>query len=175
MTRTDGELISVVLAGDQAGFAELVRRYERAVWARAWHVLRDYHGAQDATQNTFLEAFRGLRQLRDGAQFGGWLMRIAENEALRTARKQARGATLEPPTEIAAGEAPPRPAAETAELLAAVGELPDHERVVVSLRYLNGHSVAEVARLTGRPVGTVTKQLSRAIERLKSILREVET
>jgi RNA polymerase sigma-70 factor (ECF subfamily) len=48
-----------------------------------------------------------------------------------------------------------------------VARLPEHERLVVVLRYLNGHSVAEVAAALGRPVGTVTKQLSRAIERLK--------
>ena len=57
----------------------------------------------------------------------------------------------------------------------AVAALPEHQRLVVALRYFDGHSVAEVAALAGRPVGTVTKQLSRALERLKLILREVGT
>ena len=54
------------------------------------------------------------------------------------------------------------------DLLAAVARLPEHERIVIVLRYVDGRSVAEVAAALGRPIGTVTKQLSRAIERLKN-------
>ncbi len=58
-------------------------------------------------------------------------------------------------------------------LLSAVARLPRHERLVVSMRYFDGCPVAEVALALGRPVGTVTKQLSRAIERLRKRLNEV--
>ena len=57
--------------------------------------------------------------------------------------------------------------ADAEDLLAAVARLPEHERIVIVLRYVDGRSVAEVAAALGRPIGTVTKQLSRAIERLK--------
>ena len=56
-------------------------------------------------------------------------------------------------------------------LLDAVRRLPAHERLAVSLRYFEGRGVHEIAQITGRPVGTVTKQLTRAIERLRSDLR----
>lgn len=55
------------------------------------------------------------------------------------------------------------------DLLEAVARLPDHERVVVGLRYFDGHAVNDIAAITGRPVGTVTKQLSRAIKRLRCL------
>jgi RNA polymerase sigma-70 factor (ECF subfamily) len=55
-------------------------------------------------------------------------------------------------------------------LLDAVRRLPAHERVAVSLRYFEGRGVNEIAQITGRPVGTVTKQLTRAIDRLRSDL-----
>ena len=57
---------------------------------------------------------------------------------------------------------------ENEHLLTLVGRLPDHERVLVGLRFFDGHSLAEVATITGRPLGTVTKQLSRAIARLRA-------
>ena len=59
------------------------------------------------------------------------------------------------------------------DLLSAVARLPPHERLVVSMCYLDGCPVAEIALALGRPVGTVTKQLSRAIERLRKRLNEV--
>jgi RNA polymerase sigma-70 factor (ECF subfamily) len=171
--RTNDELIAAILSGDQAAFAELLRRYERAAWATAWKVLRDYHAAQDATQNAFVEAYRCLGQLRSPDHFGVWLLRITRREALRLARRRPPAHLLVVPGDHPAGEAGERLTQQSGDLLLAIGRLPEHERLVIALRYLDGHSVAEVARLTGRPVGTVTKQLSRALERLRSMFREV--
>jgi RNA polymerase sigma-70 factor (ECF subfamily) len=172
--RTNEELLAAVRSGEQAAFAELVRRYERAAWTTAWKVLRDYHAAQDATQNAFVYAFRRLGQLRSPDQFGVWLLRITEREALRLARQQRKAYSLASASEFAACQTGGPLTEEASDLLLAVGRLPEHERLVVALRYLDGLTVAEVARLTGRPVGTVTKQLSRAIERLRSLFREVK-
>lgn len=172
--RTNDELIAAILSGEQAAFAELLHRYERAAWATAWKILRDYHAAEDATQNAFVNAYGRLGQLRRPAHFGLWLLRITRREALRLARRGGKAHSLasasrEPSVSIAGH--PLTPGAD--ELLLAIGRLPEHERLVVALRFLDGHPVAEVARLTGRPVGTVTKQLSRAMERLRSMFREV--
>ncbi|MGH7139975.1 MAG: RNA polymerase sigma factor [Pirellulales bacterium] len=173
---TDAQLVNLVRGGDRLAFAELVGRYERAVWARAWHVIGDYHAAQDATQDAFIEAFRRLGQLRRPESFGLWLMRIAQREAVRTARRLRRTGTVDAmEAELALAEQPEEFAEDAGKLLSLVGGLPDHERTVVVLRYFDGHSVADIARLTGRPVGTVTKQLSRALERLRSVLQEVKT
>jgi RNA polymerase sigma-70 factor (ECF subfamily) len=170
---TNDELIRAALGGEQAAFAELVRRYERAAWATAWKVLRDYHAAQDATQDAFVEAYRRLGQLRCPDHFGVWLLRITQREAWRLARRRRQAQSLAVVADHAAGTAPDPLTPETDDLLQALGRLPEHERLVVALRYLDGYPVAEVARLTGRPVGTVTKQLSRALERLRSFFREV--
>jgi RNA polymerase sigma factor (sigma-70 family) len=169
---TNDELIRAVLGGEPAAFADLIRRYERAAWATAWRVLRDYHAAQDATQDAFVEAYRRLGQLRSPDRFGVWLLRITYCAALRIARRRGRAQPLDAACDVAAEAADPL-TAEADELLRAVGRLPEHERLVVALRYLDGLPVAEVARLTRRPVGTVTKQLSRALERLRSVFREV--
>jgi RNA polymerase sigma-70 factor (ECF subfamily) len=166
------QVVQSVQRGDRAAFEELVRRYERATWTTAWRVVRDYHAAQDITQEAFLEAYRRLGQLQRPRYFGIWLLRITHRLALRRIRR-AGIAVAQETTPACAIESDP--SADRDALLEAVASLPEHERLVVALRYFGGHSVADVAALAGRPVGTVTKQLSRALERLKSILREVET
>jgi RNA polymerase sigma-70 factor (ECF subfamily) len=169
--QADAEIVRAVLCGDREAFAALVARHERAVWATAWRVLRDDHAAADAGQEAFLQAFHRLGDLRRPERFGVWLLRIARRESIRLARRRAR----EPSRSLDEADADPphdpapamRLSADAEDLLAAVARLPEHERLVVVLHYLDGRPVAEVAATLGRPVGTVTKQLSRAIERLK--------
>jgi len=162
----DAEIVREVLQGDRGAFAGLVARHERAVWATAWRILRDDHAAADAGQEAFLQAFHRLGGLRRPDLFGVWLLRIARREAIRLARRRARdpGRSLDG---LDVDGRAPRLSADSEELLAAVAGLPEHERLVVVLHYLHERPVAEVASALGRPVGTVTKQLSRAIERLR--------
>jgi RNA polymerase sigma-70 factor (ECF subfamily) len=177
----DAEIVRAVLGGEREAFAALVARYERGAWMMARRVLRDDHAAADAAQEAFLQAYRRLGELRTPECFGAWLMRIARREAIRQARRNARrpdrslgdrnGDSPDDPVVMAAGES--RLAEDCEEILAALGRLPQHERVAVVLRYLDGYSMVEVAAALGRPLNTVTKQLSRAIARLKGLLREV--
>ena len=163
---SDAELVKAVLAGDTAAYESLVRRYERAVLAVAWSVLNDYHGAEDASQETFVMAYRRLGQLRRPAAFGGWLMRIARRQALRVRRARR---PEQPLAEAADAEMPGdgRYSESTERLIAAVGRLPKNERQVVMMHYFDGLSTTEAAEATGRPLGTITKQLSRARARLR--------
>jgi RNA polymerase sigma-70 factor, ECF subfamily len=175
LMQADAEIVVAVLRGDREAFAALVSRYERAVWATAWRVVRDEHAAADAAQEAFLQAFHRLGDLRQPEHFGVWLLRIARREAIRISRKRARDpsrsrelAGAQMPLDRECGNGPATGlAADAEDLLAAVAGLPEHERLVIVLRYFDGCSVAEVAASLGRPIGTVTKQLSRAIERLK--------
>ncbi|MCP4639036.1 MAG: RNA polymerase sigma factor [bacterium] len=162
----DAVLVKAVVAGDTAAYETLVRRYERAVLAVALSVLKDYHGAEDASQETFVVAYRKLGQLRQPAAFGGWLMRIARRQALRLRRMRR---PEQPVVDVAArGEDRP---SETAEhLLAAVARLPKHERQAVMMHYFDGLSTAEAAEASGQLPGTIRKQLSRARERLRARL-----
>jgi RNA polymerase sigma-70 factor (ECF subfamily) len=175
----DAEIVRRVLAGDRRSFAELVARHEKAAWTTAWRVLHDEHAASDAVQEAFLQAFGRLGQLREPSAFGVWLLRIAHREAVRLARLRSRHSArfssdgLDDVPDASVSN--PSHDADPERMLAALARLPEHERAVVSLRYLEGYSVAEISRILGRPLGTVTKQLSRAIERLKRKLNEVTT
>jgi RNA polymerase sigma-70 factor (ECF subfamily) len=175
--KADAEIVRLVLQGDRESFAVLVGRHEKAAWATAWRVLRDEHAASDAAQEAFLQAFHRLHSLREPARFGVWLLRIARREAIKVTRVRSRNRARsieeesdDPCDERRAGSSL---SSDSEVILAALARLPEHERLVVSLRYLEGQSVAEIAEALGRPVGTVTKQLSRAISRLKGKLWEV--
>lgn len=174
MLRTDADLAAATLSGDREAFAELVRRYEAAVRAQTLSVLRNHHSAQDAAQDAFVLAYERLADLRDGSAFGGWLLRIARTRALDVARRRQVGPLPE-------GDGLPSPAGRNGQLdetshrlLEAIDRLPDHERLVVMLAYFDGRKVKDIADMTGRPISTVTVQLSRARARLREMLKEFE-
>ena len=171
--RPTAELVREAQSDDRAAFAELVRRYQRAVLSTAWSVLHDYHSAQDVAQDCFLQAYCNLGSLRDARAFSSWLLTLTRREAIKRSRKIRATVAIESvpenaiPTVFSTWNEP------FEDLVKSVGRLPEHEQEVVVFHYLDAYSVAEVAELTGRPVGTVTKQLSRAINRLREWLAEV--
>ena len=166
---SDAELVIAAREGNREAFGRLLRRYEGAVRATALQVLGDYHAADDAAQEAFLIAYRKLGQLRKASAFGGWVVKTARREALRHARRGSKALSLD-------GLDPPAPPSEarldepSQHVLSAVMKLAEGERLVVMLRYFDGHAVKDIATITGRSVGTVTKQLSRAHGRLRDRL-----
>ena len=172
--QADCELIKAVLEGKKEAFAELVSRYERSVRAIAINILGDHHSVQDAVQDAFVGGYQNLSMLRNRDSFGPWLMKIAHRCALDWANRRPKLAPLET-NPAAATENPNGRLDEDSEaLLAAVVKLPEAERQVVMLRYFAQHNVKEVAEIAGRSIGTVTKQLSRAVGRLRHSLAEAE-
>lgn len=165
--QSDSELVEQVKAGDLQAFAELVARYEYAVRGMALAVLGNYHSAEDAAQDAFVAAYEKLGLLRDGSRFGPWLLKIAKRQALSRVKATRRPAALDQVAEPADPRIDAQLDAGSEQLLRLVQRLPEHERAVLVLRHFEGHDVRQIAEITGRPVGTVTKQLSRAYERLR--------
>lgn len=69
-----------------AAFGEIVRRYQDMAYGCAYAILGDFHLAEDAAQEAFLAAFRGLAQLREAKAFAGWLRRIVVTQCNRMTR-----------------------------------------------------------------------------------------
>ena len=166
------ELVKAVRVGHKSAFGDLVRLYERAAIITAHSVLRDYDKAQDAAQEGFMIAYTKLNQLSAAAAFGPWLLKIVRR---RAALMQRERRTVALRSEIATASC-----AQSSnwihryeDAMEQIGRLPEHERMVVVLRYVDGHSVQAIADTTGKPVGTINKQLSRALVRLRKSLREV--
>lgn len=165
---SDASLVCRTLAGDQPAYAALVERYARTVYAAARAVLGDHHAAEYAAQDAFVLAYQKLRSLREPAVFGPWVLSVARRRAIRIAQQTRATAPL-PATVAAAAEQGSDPAHQ--DLLQRLMDLPEQEASVVMLRYFDGRSTGQIARITGRPVGTVTKQLSRAVARLRRWLK----
>lgn len=171
--KSDAELVSDILAGERRSFAKLFERHERSVLAVAWAVVRDYHLAQDVVQDAFGAAYEKLPQLRSPQAFGAWVRTIARRRALDLAQRPSPA--LDPDVHgVTEPGSPSEPDESQRALLQAVSRLPQHEQVVLTLRYFEGHSVQGISEMTGRPVGTVTMQLSRARNRLRRWLKETD-
>ncbi|MFV2069552.1 MAG: RNA polymerase sigma factor [Pirellulales bacterium] len=167
---SDAELVARVRHGDVEAFGQLIERYERSLLAAALAKLHDFHSAEDVVQATLLLAFRRLETLRDEAKFGPWLTKIAHVQVVESvrARQIPAGIPLHDSQHERIDDANHQTWIENEHLLSLVARLPDHERVLIGHRYFDGHSMTEIAAITGRPIGTVTKQLSRAVSRLRS-------
>jgi len=168
--QSDASLVACACGGETAAFGELVSRYENAARVVALRHVRDHHSAEDVAQAAFVRAFEQLGSLRDGSKFSAWLLRIVQREAMRVAG-QRRHASLEL-TVANEPESQPESAPLDDDLQEAVeilSLLPEHERAVMLLHHLDGHSTAEIASITSRPLGTVTKQLSRATKRVQAL------
>ena len=150
----------------QAAFARLVERSQRAVLGLAASLLGDADEAKDAAQEAFLTAWVRLAQLRDGAAFEGWLRTIVATACRRRLRRWARETPL-------LGESPACTGADTSPLdyrsvvQAALAALPTGERQVAVLYYVEGYTQEEIARRLGLKPGTVAKRLHSARLRVR--------
>jgi RNA polymerase sigma-70 factor (ECF subfamily) len=121
-------------------------------------------------QVTLLTGFERLSTLSNPSKFGPWILQIARRQVVDWTRKRQLSVA-----EVGAGARQRQTGDEAAvdwiekeHVLQLVERLPARERVLIGLRFFDGHGVAEISEITGRPVGTVTKQLSRAIARLRA-------
>jgi RNA polymerase sigma-70 factor (ECF subfamily) len=169
---SDAALVQSALAGEVGAFETLVNRYRRGVIATAAAVLRDRHIAEDVAQDAFVAAFKRLSRLRDPSRFGAWLMQISKRTAFRARRNQRGWLTVG--NDAAVGQPPENRSFEGDEerLLQALAMLGYRDRVVVTLMYFEGMTVAEICSCLGWPAGTVTKQLTRARRRLAALIKE---
>ncbi len=172
---SDKQLVNRIVHADNEAAQILIERYQSAALATAYGVLRDYHLAQDVTQEAFLVAFNNIKALKEGSRFGGWLLAIVRREAIRKAKARVRRAAIE--SSLATNET--NSVSEKwnsldTELMACLSQLPDHERAIVTLKYFEGLSIEEIVTVTGLSTGTVTKQLSRAYARLRKLIKEID-
>ena len=172
----DGELVERARQGDRAAFGRLVERYAGAVRRVTRAVLRDPDDADDAAQDAFLAAWRGLGRVDPRRPFAPWLLRVAVNAALdRTRRRTVR--RTEPLDDTAPGEGS-LPDRETERSLMrerlseALDDLPPRQRAAVVLFEVEGFAHAEIAAILGVPEGTVRSDVHHARRRLRATLAD---
>ncbi len=173
MTRepTDAELLTRFRAGDDAALGRLFERYEGPVFRFLFGVLRDHHLAEDALQETFVQALRKADAV-DPATFRGWLFTVAYQQAVLQKRRARRV-----PVPAAAGDllglAADAPAADRADDLRAVAELlallPAAQREVIRLRVYDGLRFRDVAERVGCPLNTALARMHDGLKKLRAL------
>ncbi len=173
------DLIIAAQSGDEQAFAALVRDFQDIAVAYATSILGDFHLAEDAAQEAFVEAYRALPALREPLAFPAWFRRIVFKHCDRfTRRRHPTVTTLDAATQIAAPEPTPLDALEHRELRrtlnAAIAALPEHEREVVLLYYMGDHAQSAIAAFLGVTPNVVKTRLYSARQRLRAHMSDIE-
>ena len=176
----DVQLIRKILSGDDAAFGILVEKYQKSVHALAWRKVQDFHYAEEIMQDTFLRAYKKLPTLKNPDQFAGWLHVIANRLCIDWVRSQKsvmQSIEDTPVEEIEESSythhiSEQRMTKRTEryhELVKKLLErLPENERAVVTLFYLDEMSTKEIGKFMGVSVNTITSRLQRARKRLQT-------
>jgi RNA polymerase sigma factor (sigma-70 family) len=170
--------IAKAQAGDLDAFTEIVREFQSMAVAYAYSILKDFHLAEDAAQEAFVDSWKSLNDLREPKAFPGWLRKIVFKHCDRfTRRKQPHLVTLDEISDMPASAPSPRQSAEQSELrdkvCAAILALPEAERLATTLCYISGYSMAEVGEFLEVPVSTVKNRLHTARGRLRERMMDM--
>lgn len=171
---TDAELAARAAGGDSDAFGELVERHAPAVRRVTRALLGDDQDADDAAQDGFLAAWRAIGRYDRERPFRPWLMRIALNAARDLRRRQrVRRTEALSPDQPADAPGPDRDADRALlreRLTGALAQLPERQRIAVTLFDAEGYPHAEIAELLGIPEGTVRSDVFHARRRLREAL-----
>ena len=175
-TMTDAMFVRRVLDGDTAAFTTLVDRHAAACTRFATRMLGNREDAEDATQETFLRAYRSLARYEERQAFRTWLFQILINRCRTAAVRRQRRHRMFLVDDQAIAEASVRPVAEAsdlrAELQRAIDALDPDQREAFLLKHVEQLSYDEMAAATGVGVSALKMRVKRACERMQWMLRE---
>jgi RNA polymerase sigma factor (sigma-70 family) len=163
------EWVILARSGDLEAYGRIVRDFQDMACGYAYSILGDFHLAQDAAQEAFIHSYPRLAELKDPEAFAGWFRRVVfticgqmlRNKVIPTVGLERAGGLADPKVE------------KTEELemqervLQAVRNLPEHQRTVTTLFYINGYSQNDIAAFLEVPVTTVKKRLHDSRKQLK--------
>ena len=165
-------LIIRAQAGDLDAFGVMVQRFQNMAVGYAYAILGDFHLAQDAAQEAFIEAYRDIAKVYDAAVFPTWLRRIVFKYCDRfTRRVRPQMVQLEQAAPMYSEERNPLEMAEDEEMkqmvLSAIRSLPEEERAVTIMFYIGGYSYNEIATFLDMSTTTIDNRLRSSRKRLK--------
>ncbi len=179
MKNEDTALIQRILAGNEDAFACLIGKYRKQVHAHAWRKTRDYHIAEDITQEAFLQVYQKLETLEDSTQFSRWLYKIVNNLCNAWFRKnRIKTESLEETdiseieTEaysqyVAAEHAKTTVEAQRDLVKKLLAKLKESDREVITLHYFEEMTSSEIGTYLGISENTAKSRIRRARQRLK--------
>jgi RNA polymerase sigma-70 factor (ECF subfamily) len=184
---TDEIIVERALTGDAEAFGEIVRRWERRIFALTYGMLGREEDARDATQETFLAAFRNLRGFRGEAKVSSWLHRIAVNQCIsRQRRSKVRSESALDDAEETNARSFATPLSysparvvegrqETVAVRRAINSLPIELRQVVVMKEFEELTFREISEALDLPLSTVKSRLYTALKQLQMRLQKFES
>ena len=181
---TDEELVAKTVAGDAESFNQLIKRWERPIYALAYRTIGRDEDARDVCQETFLRAFRALPGFKGQAKFSSWLYRIALNLCRDWIRRQRRAPVSQMPEDMDATEMASEagPVESIEDLVArrelsaiveeAMSELSEEQRTAIILKEYHGMTFQEIADMQGCPLSTVKTRLYQGLSLLRRRLEQ---
>ena len=175
----DIQLIRRILSGDDTAFGALVEKHQNSIHALAWRKIGDFHIAEEITQDTFLQVYKNLSQLRNPNQLSGWMYVIANRLCLKWLEKNkpVMQSLEDTPVEEIEKASYTHHVAEQREtehtehrhelVKKLLAKLPESERTVATLYYLGKMTTKEISKFLGVSVHTITSRLQRARKRLQ--------
>lgn len=185
MDQNERLLISKAKAGDVAAFEQLIEAYQKKVYNLALRMTGNQEDAADLAQEAFIRVFRSISGFKEQSSFSTWVYRITTNVCLDEIRKRKNRKVIsidedihmddgEMRRQIVSDDPLPDELAERAELRGivndAINSLPEDQRIVITLRDLNGLSYEEIAQILDIPGGTVKSRINRARQALRNVL-----
>jgi RNA polymerase sigma factor (sigma-70 family) len=173
MLTEDGSIIQACLNGESEAFGILVDKYKAGIYAFIYVKIRDFHDAQDLTQEVFLQAYRNLSSLKRWESFAFWLYRIASNHCKRWLKNRAKHLDLEfiedkDDKELLMSSINSyREDKADSEVREALESLPDTYREVLMLYYYGGMNSLDIAHALGTSPTAIRNRLSRARKQFK--------
>ena len=176
---TDEQIVEIAVRENPEAFGEIVRRWERKIFALCFGMLNREDEAKDATQEAFISAYKNLAKFRGDAKVSSWLHRIAVNQCLtvkRRAKSRAESYLDEETNEaervfVAPGRKSPSRQTEQKERHAlvrqAVGALPEELREVVVMKEFEEMTFQEISDVLELPLSTVKSRLYTALKQLR--------
>lgn len=153
-----------VARGDEAAFGQLVGRYQDRLFTVAYRLLQNRADAEDAVQRAFLNCYLKADHYDPRWRVSTWLYRVLMNVCVdELRRRRTAGSSGLPPDE----DRTDKPG-QHLDLRRALERVPTEARLLLALRYVDGLSYGELARVRGISINTVKSQLARG----KSILRK---
>lgn len=171
------ELLERARVFDEAALEEIYDRYEERIFAYIYRRIGDPTLAEDLTAQVFLKMLEAIRKEKAWhSSFSGWLYRIAHNLVIDTYRKRGRATYMsidDAPTLVTKEEGPAQAAERQLDadnLRKAIECLTDEQAAVVSLRFLEGYSITEVATMLEKTEGAIKALQYRAVSNLRRLL-----
>ncbi len=186
----DQDLVREAVAGHEAAFTELIRRYQRPVFSLIYRMVRDRELAEDLAQETFVKVLNAIGSYRPEYKFSSWIFKIANNAAIDQLRRReldtlsldgsphAQTADAVEATTLQIGDPRESQLDEVANrelgsrIDAAIARLRPEYRSCIILRHVEGRPYEEIAEVLGLPLGTVKTYIHRARNELRILLAD---